>query len=42
LRGGGLASATISAVKAALKGRDIAVVGSEIAAAAGGVAKAIS
>jgi len=42
LRGGGFASATISAVKAALKGRDIAVVGSEIAAAAGGVAKAIS
>ena len=42
LRGGGFATATLSAVKAALKGRDIAVVGSEIAAAAGGVAKAIS
>ena len=33
LRGGGIASATISAVKAALKGRDIAVVGAEIAGA---------
>lgn len=33
LRGGGFASATISAVKAALKGRDIAVVGAEIAGA---------
>ena len=42
LRGGGFASATLSAVKAALKGRDIAVVGSEIAAAAGGVAKSLS
>jgi len=42
LRGGGFTSATISAVKAALKGRDIAVVGSEIASAAGGVVKAIS
>ena len=42
LRGGGFASATLSAVKAALKGRDIAVVGSEIAAAAGGVAKSLT
>ena len=33
LRTGGFASATISAVKAALKGRDIAVVGGEIAGA---------
>ena len=33
LRGGGIASATISTVKAALKGRDIAVVGAEIAGA---------
>lgn len=40
LRGGGIASATISAVKAALKGRDIAVVGSEIAGAVGAAAKA--
>lgn len=42
LRGGGIASATISAVKAALKGRDIAVVGSEIAGAVGAAAKAAS
>lgn len=42
LRGGGFASATISAVKAALKGRDIALVGAEIASAAGAAAKAIS
>tara|TARA_B110000285_G_scaffold195910_1_gene226521 strand:- start:2472 stop:3005 length:534 start_codon:yes stop_codon:yes gene_type:complete len=35
LRGGGIASATISAVKAALKGRDIAVVAGEIAKAVG-------
>ena len=41
LRGGGLASATISAVKAALKGRDIAVVGAEIASAAGAAASAV-
>ena len=40
LRGGGFASATISAVKAALKGRDIAVVGGEIAGAVGAAAKA--
>jgi len=33
LRGANVASATISAVKAALKGRDIAVVGAEIAGA---------
>lgn len=42
LRGGGVASATISAVKAALKGRDIAVVGGEIASAVGAAAKAVS
>ena len=41
LRGGGFASATISAVKAALKGRDIAVVGAEIAGAAGAAASAV-
>ena len=35
LKGGGLASASVSAVKAALKGRDIAVIGGEIAGAVG-------
>ena len=40
LKGGGLASASVSAVKAALKGRDIAVIGSEIAGAVGGAAAA--
>jgi len=38
LKGGGLASASVSAVKAALKGRDIAVIGGEIAGAVGGAA----
>jgi len=42
LRGGGIASATVSAVKAALKGRDIAVVGGEIASAVAATAKAVS
>lgn len=41
LRGGGFASATISAVKAALKGRDIAVVGAEIAGAAATAASSV-
>ena len=40
LKGGGLASASVSAVKAALKGRDIAVIGGEIAGAVGGAAAA--
>lgn len=40
LKGGGLASASVSAVKAALKGRDIAVIGGEIAGAVGAAAKA--
>ena len=40
LKGGGLASASVSAVKAALKGRDIAVIGSEIAGAVAGTAAA--
>ena len=40
LKGGGLASASVSAVKAALKGRDIAVIGSEIAGAVGATAAA--
>ena len=38
LKGGGLASASVSAVKAALKGRDIAVIGGEIAGAVGSAA----
>lgn len=42
LRGGGIAAGTISAVKAALKGRDIAVIGGEIAGAVGAAAKAVS
>ena len=40
LKGGGLASASVSAVKAALKCRDIAVIGGEIAGAVGGAAAA--